>query len=240
MKLCIKCNKIKNMEKFDKRAKSIDGRKDICKDCKILTKVEKKNLKNKKFDNIWRINQTNKEKLQKIKEINKTHKKNDMRVCKKCEILKPMDGFIKKISKYTSLNYRGPICKKCHSEKQNKYMKKRRDSDIYFKLKCYLRSRITNTINQYIKKGIKEPKYGSAVKDLGCSIEDFCKHIERLWKKGMTWENYGNKNNQWSLDHIFPLASFDLTNKDQFIKANHYTNLQPLWHIENLKKNDRY
>ena len=50
----------------------------------------------------------------------------------------------------------------------------------------------------------------------------------------MTWENYGRMG--WHMDHIIPLANFDLTDRQQFLEACHYTNLQPLWWQENLMK----
>ena len=54
----------------------------------------------------------------------------------------------------------------------------------------------------------------------------------------MTWENWSRAG--WHIDHIKPLASFNLQNLDQLTEACHYTNLQPLWAEENLVKGDRY
>ena len=80
-------------------------------------------------------------------------------------------------------------------------------------------------------------KSGSAVKDLGCSIEYLKAYLEGQFEPGMTWDNWGRRG--WHIDHIRPLASFDLTDPEQFKQAVHYTNLQPLWAKDNLKKGKR-
>lgn len=60
------------------------------------------------------------------------------------------------------------------------------------------------------------------------------KHLEAKFAPGMTWDNYGVDG--WHIDHIMPLAAFDLTDEQQRQQACHYTNLQPLWAAENLAK----
>lgn len=91
-----------------------------------------------------------------------------------------------------------------------------------------------------LKNGAKK---GSAVKDLGCSIEEFKNYLEQKFYKHietgeiMSWDNYGLKG--WHIDHIIPLVSFDLTDREQFLKACHHTNLQPLWAEDNLRKGFR-
>lgn len=79
-------------------------------------------------------------------------------------------------------------------------------------------------------------KNGSAVRDLGCSIEELKTYLESKWQPGMNWDNWSKDG--WHIDHIRPLASFDLSDPEQLRQACHYTNLQPLWAEDNFKKSD--
>lgn len=112
--------------------------------------------------------------------------------------------------------------------KQNERHNNRYRSDLKYRLRCILRSRF-----RFALKG--NFKSGSAVRDLGCSIEQLKLHLESKFQPGMTWENYG----QWHIDHIQPLSSFDLTDLEQIKIACHYTNLQPLWAVDNLRKSSK-
>jgi len=106
------------------------------------------------------------------------------------------------------------------------------DTDIDYRLRQNLRKRLCKAIkiNQ---------KAGSAVRDLACSIEELKRYLESQFQEGMTWENWGRGKDCWHIDHIKPLASFDLTEEEQFKKACHYSNLQPLWEEDNLEKSNR-
>ncbi len=77
-------------------------------------------------------------------------------------------------------------------------------------------------------------KIGSAVRDLGCTIAELKLHLAAKFTDGMTWGNRGRHG--WHIDHIIPLSAFDLSNREQFLRAAHYTNLQPLWAFDNLSK----
>lgn len=119
------------------------------------------------------------------------------------------------------------------NHKQNEYYKERRKHDLQFKLKTGLRTRLNIAI-----KGAQ--KGGSAIRDLGCSMDEFKRYIESKFMPGMNWDNWGHGKGKWNLDHIVPLSWFDLTNAEQFKTAAHFTNYQPLWHFDNLSKKDRY
>lgn len=69
---------------------------------------------------------------------------------------------------------------------------------------------------------------------LGYTSQEFKAHIERQFLPGMTWENHG----EWHVDHIHPLASFDLLDPAQRKAANDLPNLRPIWAEDNLKKSD--
>lgn len=105
------------------------------------------------------------------------------------------------------------------------YMLNRRRTDPNFKLGRSLRTRLNKIVQ-------RSQKSGSAVRDLGCLVDDCKKYLESKFQPGWSWENWGQI---WQIDHIKPLSSFDLTDRCQFLKACHYTNLQPL-SIENHKK----
>ena len=97
-----------------------------------------------------------------------------------------------------------------------------------------MRQRLRNRLHQALKGYVKN---GSAVSDLGCTVQELKIHLENQFEEGMTWDNW--KFDGWHIDHIKPLSKFDLTDPEQLKEAVHYTNLQPLWWNENLEKGNR-
>ena len=104
----------------------------------------------------------------------------------------------------------------------------KRQCDTVFKLKDNLRCRI----RQAIKKNYKA---GSAVRDLGCNGDQLKKHLESLFDKNMTWDNWGT---YWHLDHVYPLAAANLEDRTEFLAVNNWRNLQPLEAKANIVKGD--
>ena len=111
---------------------------------------------------------------------------------------------------------------------RRKYERSRRKTDMSFRITKTLRTRLWSAINGV---GV------SAISALGCSIDEARDHLASQFSKGMSWENYGSG---WHIDHIKPLAAFDLTDPAQCAAACHYTNLQPMWAEDNLRKSKRY
>jgi hypothetical protein len=124
------------------------------------------------------------------------------------------------------------IVRKTEEEKKETIIKWRdsvKNKPLY-KIKNAVRSRL----NQYIKqKGYDKTK--KTFDNIGCNPYKLKQHLESQFQEGMTWDNHGQYG--WHIDHIIPLAS--ATTEEEIYKLNHYTNLQPLWWEDNIKKRDK-
>ena len=109
--------------------------------------------------------------------------------------------------------------------------RKRLKTDMEFKLKKNLRGRFRDSL-----KRKKTNKSCSVIDLIGCSIYQLECHIEKKFEEYMNWSNYGN----WHIDHIIPCNAFDLNNEFEKRACFHYTNLQPIWASDNIKKGDKY
>jgi len=108
------------------------------------------------------------------------------------------------------------------------YRFKRNKRDLLFCLKQRLRVRLCH----FIRRGGYKKTAPTRLM-LGCDWDHFIAHLESRFVDGMTWDN----RHLWHIDHIIPLAS--ATSEEELIKLNHYTNLQPLWAKDNLRKGDK-
>jgi len=109
--------------------------------------------------------------------------------------------------------------------------KKRFTASLQVRLAVKLRGRVKDAMRDMFNG---KRKAGSAVRDLGCTLSELINWLESKFQPGMSWDNWGLHG--WHIDHKIPLAKFDLTDRKQFAKACHYTNLQPLWAKENMSK----
>lgn len=113
------------------------------------------------------------------------------------------------------------------------------------KLRAYLNDRYLNdpAFNMLVRLRVRTRKAllgaskSVATRELiGCTSEELCAHIEKQFAPGMSWSNM----REWEVDHKRPLASFDLTDDAQLREAAHYTNLQPLWRLDNRRKGAKW
>jgi hypothetical protein len=181
------------------------------------------------------------------------------KVCSKCNVEKQITDFYKKISyckichlenkqnwrknnpeEYKKQNkdywdrtkdvqsQKKKVWIKNNREKYNSYWTNRKNLDPEFKLLMNMRSRLCG----YLKK-LNITKTNKTFEIVGCSPEFLKEHLESQFKDGMSWEN----RSKWHIDHIIPLSS--AKTEDELYKLCHYTNLQPLWAEENLKKSNK-
>lgn len=111
--------------------------------------------------------------------------------------------------------------------------RQRRADDPQFRLGENLRGRVGSAI-----KKVDGTKCGKTLELTGCSIDELREHLESQFTEGMSWDNYGMYG--WHIDHIKPCAKFDLTVDSEQRECFHYTNLQPLWAEDNLRKAAKY
>lgn len=136
-----------------------------------------------------------------------------------------------KLLKYFHLNKRGRFgrdssCRPC------------RHTYLYVKMKRNVLLKLKHTLRSRTNKAIKTKNFNknSSFKEyIGCSAEELKSKLELLFLPGMTWENHSLFG--WHIDHIIPLSSAETV--DDLYKLCHYTNLQPLWREDNIRKGNK-
>lgn len=172
------------------------------------------------INKIWRQNNPDKD-----RQIHKKWKQNNLDKVRKNGLKSYYKNHEKR--KLKSKQYKQDN-KKILKIKHRLYANKKYYEDIEYRLKVLIRGRIWKALK-------RNSKHSSSLELLGCSIKDLKIHLEKQFINGMNWSNYG----QWHIDHIKPCSSFDLTNSDQQKLCFHYTNLQPLWAKDNIRKSNK-
>jgi len=240
-KVCSKCKKEKERKEFSLDRGQKDELQPRCKSCvkayyeankkKIVERIKAYNEANKEkiAEQKKAYNEANKEKIaaqnkayhetnkEKIAERKKAYKQSNK------EKIAAQNKAYREDNKEKIAAYR-----KDNKEKIAAYCRARRKSDLIYNLSCRCRGRIRAAIKA---KGFK--KTTKTAEMLGCDWEFLKSHIESQFTEGMSWEN----RDKWHIDHIIPLAS--ASSEEEVIKLSHFSNLQPLWAEENLKKADK-
>jgi hypothetical protein len=174
-----------------------------------------------KNQSIYRSNLENKKRMQQYHSEYMQNPKNKKRKKEYCSIWyrKNRERILKRQAEY----YQNEEIK----QRRNEYLKSLHLTNPQAALARRIRKRIRCAL-----RSVNACKSGKTVELIGCSFKFLKQHIESQFKKGMAWD----KPNSFHIDHIRPLSSFDLNDPEQQKIACHWTNLQPLSPIENLKK----
>jgi hypothetical protein len=226
-KVCTKCDVEKNICEFGKLKSSKDGYRYFCKKCRnnIEKTYEGDNVSKRKKK--WR--NSNKEKIknhyqetrQTILDYQKKYREENL-------------GKIKERGKkYYNINKKeildkNKVYKKNTKNIRNIYESNKKKNNPVYSLLCGMRSRLCN----YLKKS-DITKRNKTFDIVGCDPQFLKEHLENQFIDGMGWDNRG----EWHIDHIIPLSS--AKTEDELYKLCHYTNLQPLWAEDNLKKSNK-
>ena len=206
----------------------------------ILCNLEKeklcaKQMCSKCYHKQWAKNNPEKVKLKAKKNYNKNKEKINLKhkewISNNNDHIKQYDKEYYHKNKNTKLKF---LNRKDYYQKNKSIINQKKKfkfhNNINFKLSELLRNRIRASIKN-------QNKSASTIELLGCSIDELKQHLEKHFKDGMTWDNYGYYG--WHVDHIIPCANFDLSDSKQQKICFHYTNLQPLWWQDNFKKGNK-
>jgi hypothetical protein len=153
-------------------------------------------------------------------------------ICKECTNKRGKDYYLRNKDKERIRRHERYLKNRDREIKYDiEYKKKRRESDPKFKL-------LRNTRDRQ-NKAVRDAGFNKKVKStllLGCDAEYLKKYIEIQFKHDMNWSNYGIL---WNIDHIYPLSKVDWNCIYDTAKYCHYSNLQPLYKIDNIIKGNK-
>lgn len=216
-KTCARCGQLKPIESFPINRDRPDWHANNCKPCNVAIKQE------------WRERNPEKARAASLRQAARSREK-------------PEDQRLKYSRKYyrankakahkRSMEWRNRN-RQQYAAIQRRCIKQRLQSDPSFAFGFRFRAKIRLLLSGLRKSAPTEQL-------LGCSIAEFRKHLESLWEPWMSWDNYGGKDGQWCIDHIMPVAAFDLSKPEEQKCCFHYSNLRPLCVKKNREKWHRY
>lgn len=222
MKKCTKCGKELPLDQFYvRRYKSGNiGHQHLCKSCSNARSIEwtKNNLEKVRALAVVRYWANIEKERAKGRQWHRDNIEKSRAASSKWRANNPekRDKYRKDNPKYRAI---------CAMRRRN-----RRANDLNFRIKTNVGSAMSSAL-------VRGKKAAHTTELLGCSIKELRNYLECLFLPGMTWDNYGLHG--WHIDHIIPLSYFDLSDFEQQKRAWHYTNLQPLWAKDNLRKRDK-
>lgn len=212
MKTCLKCKQNKPESLFYRRAASRDGLQQDCKSCShARAGVWRKQNRSSVAAQEKLYKLANAEKIRRQQKKYRQEHREVVRASNRCWVEKNRDHAL------------------AYGRNYNRTRRKKPEGVA--RVRATLRHRIHMAL-----RAQHSHKTSRTTELIGCSIEHLRLWLTFYFQPGMLWSNYG----EWHIDHTRPCASFDLTDLAQQKECFHYTNLQPLWAQDNLKKGKRY
>ena len=117
--------------------------------------------------------------------------------------------------------------RKANPERHKKILKRAHSQPI---------AKLTKNLRRRLRDFVKSAERKESTQQMvDCSWNELRQHIERQFKPGMSWANYG----EWHIDHIVPCAYFDLTKAEERRRCFHFSNLRPLDGLVNCRRGHR-
>lgn len=208
-KICKKCGIVKKLDEFRKQKNGKFGRRSCCKECEKIYRIQNKE-KRRSYN----------------KKYNTDHK----------EYFKAYRAKYKKKTNANNINNKEYM--------RTYYIENKEKININRRISCkerYLSNptfRLNNTISSGICRSLKNNKNGRTWPELvGYTLRKLKKHLEKQFKNGMTWSNYG----KWHVDHKIPISVFNFTHPEHidFKRCWALKNLQPMWAKDNISKSNK-
>lgn len=229
-KKCGKCGKNKNIKYFSRCKRGCY--QSYCKEChnKYISKWSKDNNE-KKLLYQKEYYYKNKEKINGRGKIYRENNKEKIAERGRIYREKNKEKISKRVNKWQKNN------KERVMSLQKIYQNKKRKNDPQFKL----RINVSNAINSRLRNRCSNKNNKATFSFLPYTPEELKEHLESQFEPWMSWENYGNKKGQWSIDHITPDSLFNYISVDdeEFKKCWSLDNLRPLNQIDNIKKGNK-
>lgn len=240
-RVCNRCNTFKIWENFWKDNRDPHGYGAACKNCANKDRTASRDLKRTYPKKITVTKSPEEIRLRKseyakaYREAHKEKQKETIRIYREANKEK-----LKKYFKERAARDKEKISAYNRSRRHlesfrlavNKRRRDRLKTDPIFRFKTTLRNRLRLGFKA---RGLSKER--RTIEYLGMSYPQLRDYIQDKFLPGMTWDNYGSGAGKWNLDHILPLSMAET--QDDLLRLCHYTNLQPLWHMDNLIKGNR-
>ena len=224
MKICGKCKVEKPLDGFPKDKRGRLGVHSSCKECSKAYQASYRNQNKAKIveDNKkwWEANKESeslKKKQRRLDNLEQARQKNKEYYYENRNDILTRRKELNKV--------RCAESKRKERDNKNRYEAMRMATDPLYAISKRTRRLVSKRLNE---RGVR--KNSKTAEILGCSFAELKSHLESQFASGMTWQNRSD----WHIDHIIPLAS--AKTPEEIIRLNHYTNLQPLWAADNIRK----